>query len=113
SRSRNRRAPAGFSGVPRRVPLAFCQSAPRPGPPDPVWRRCTPEHGGLRPPAADHPLTVTLMKFANTRLAMAWLHTWLGLFFGFVLMVCFFFGALSVFDREIDRWAIPETRFEP
>lgn len=53
------------------------------------------------------------MKFANTRLAMAWLHTWLGLFFGFVLMVCFFFGALSVFDREIDRWAIPETRFEP
>lgn len=25
----------------------------------------------------------------------------------------FFFGALSVFDREIDRWAIPETRFDP
>lgn len=44
---------------------------------------------------------------------MDWLHTWLGLVFGFVLMVCFFFGALSVFDREIDRWAVPETRFEP
>jgi uncharacterized iron-regulated membrane protein len=44
---------------------------------------------------------------------MAWLHTWLGLIFGFVLMTCFFFGALSVFDREIDRWAIPDTRFDP
>lgn len=51
--------------------------------------------------------------FANFRQAMAWLHTWFGLALGFVLMVCFFFGSLSVFDREIDRWAIPETRFEP
>ena len=39
---------------------------------------------------------------------MAWLHTWFGLVLGFVLMVVFFFGSLSVFDREIDRWA-PET----
>lgn len=44
---------------------------------------------------------------------MAWLHTWFGLVLGFVLMVVFFFGALSVYDREIDRWAIPATRFEP
>jgi uncharacterized iron-regulated membrane protein len=51
--------------------------------------------------------------FTNFRQAMTWLHTWMGLVLGFVLMVCFFFGALSVFDREIDRWAIPETRFEP
>ena len=51
--------------------------------------------------------------FQNFRLTMAWLHTWFGLFLGFVLMVVFFFGALSVFDREIDRWAIPATRFEP
>ncbi|HEY7772218.1 MAG TPA: PepSY-associated TM helix domain-containing protein [Marinagarivorans sp.] len=51
--------------------------------------------------------------FNNTRQAMAWVHTWFGLALGFVLMVCFFFGALSVFDREIDRWAIPETRFDP
>ena len=42
---------------------------------------------------------------------MTWVHTWFGLVLGFVLMVCFFFGSLSVFDREIDRWAIPETRF--
>ena len=50
--------------------------------------------------------------FASFRLSMTWLHTWFGLVLGFVLMVCFFFGALSVFDREIDRWAMPDTRFE-
>jgi uncharacterized iron-regulated membrane protein len=44
---------------------------------------------------------------------MTWLHTWFGLVLGFVLIVVFFFGSLSVFDREIDRWAIPQTRFEP
>ena len=44
---------------------------------------------------------------------MTWLHTWFGLALGYVLMVCFFFGALSVFDREIDRWALPQTRFAP
>ncbi|HEX4878602.1 MAG TPA: PepSY domain-containing protein, partial [Limnobacter sp.] len=37
----------------------------------------------------------------NFRLSMSWVHTWFGLVLGFVLMVCFFFGALSVFDREI------------
>ncbi|MCW2413345.1 MULTISPECIES: PepSY-associated TM helix domain-containing protein [unclassified Sphingobium] len=44
------------------------------------------------------------------RLSMAYLHTWLGLVVGFVLMAVFFFGSLSVFDREIDRWSVPETR---
>lgn len=51
--------------------------------------------------------------FQNFRLSMAWLHTWFGLVLGFVLVVVFFFGALSVFDREIDRWALPQSRFEP
>ena len=51
--------------------------------------------------------------FSNFRLSMAWLHTWFGLVLGFVLMIAFFFGALSVFDREIDRWAVPASRFEP
>ncbi|MFN6996545.1 MAG: PepSY-associated TM helix domain-containing protein [Aquincola tertiaricarbonis] len=51
--------------------------------------------------------------FASFRLSMAWLHTWFGLVLGFVLMAVFFFGSLSVYDREIDRWAIPSTRFEP
>lgn len=53
------------------------------------------------------------MMSTHFRHAMTWLHTWLGLVLGFVLMAAFFFGALSVFDREIDRWAIPETRFDP
>lgn len=51
--------------------------------------------------------------FKNFRLSMTWVHTWFGLVLGFVLMACFFFGSLSVYDREIDRWAIPSTRFEP
>ena len=51
--------------------------------------------------------------FSTFRQSMAWLHTWLGLVLGFVLMAVFFFGSLSVYDREIDRWAIPSTRFEP
>lgn len=50
--------------------------------------------------------------FSSFRLSMAWLHTWFGLVLGYVLMVAFFFGTLSVFDREIDRWAIPDTRFD-
>jgi uncharacterized iron-regulated membrane protein len=51
--------------------------------------------------------------FLHFRQSMVWLHTWFGLVIGFVLIVVFFFGSLSVFDREIDRWAIPQTRFEP
>lgn len=51
--------------------------------------------------------------FNSLRMSMGWVHTWMGLVLGFVLMICFFFGALSVFDREIDRWSIPDTRFEP
>ena len=47
--------------------------------------------------------------YSSFRLSMAWLHTWFGLVLGYVLMIAFFFGALSVFDREIDRWAIPQT----
>ncbi|MBT9551572.1 MAG: PepSY domain-containing protein [Hydrogenophaga sp.] len=51
--------------------------------------------------------------FHNFRQSMTWLHTWFGLVIGFVLIVVFFFGSLSVFDREFDRWAIPQTRFDP
>ncbi len=51
--------------------------------------------------------------FQTFRQTMTWLHTWFGLVLGFVLVVVFFFGALSVFDREIDRWAMPATRYAP
>jgi len=50
---------------------------------------------------------------SNFRQSMRGVHTWFGLVLGYVLMACFFFGSLSVFDREFDRWAVPETRFEP
>lgn len=49
----------------------------------------------------------------SIRQSLTWVHTWFGLILGFVLMSVFLFGSLSVFDREIDRWAIPESRFEP
>jgi uncharacterized iron-regulated membrane protein len=51
--------------------------------------------------------------FQSFRHAATWVHTWFGLVLGFVLVVVFFFGSLSVFDREIDRWAIPASRFAP
>src|SRR5262245_20646735 len=51
--------------------------------------------------------------FQSFRLAATWVHTWFGLVLGFVLVAVFFFGSLSVFDREIDRWAIPASRFAP
>ncbi|MCB1755925.1 MAG: PepSY domain-containing protein, partial [Gammaproteobacteria bacterium] len=51
--------------------------------------------------------------FSTFKQSMTWVHTWFGLVLGYVLMIAFFFGSLSVFDREIDRWSIPETRFDP
>jgi len=41
---------------------------------------------------------------------MAWLHTWAGVVLGALLFAIFWMGALSVFDKEIDRWMMPETR---
>ncbi|MEM9665511.1 MAG: PepSY-associated TM helix domain-containing protein [Bacteroidota bacterium] len=42
---------------------------------------------------------------------MAWLHTWAGVVIGSLLFIIFWMGSLSVFDREIDRWMMPDTRF--
>ncbi|MFT3967544.1 MAG: PepSY-associated TM helix domain-containing protein [Sphingobium sp.] len=44
------------------------------------------------------------------RLALNWFHTWFGLFVGALLFVIFWTGTLAVFDREIDRWMMPDTR---
>ena len=49
----------------------------------------------------------------NFRASMNWLHTWAGVVLATVLFTIFWMGTLSVFDREIDRWAIAETRFDP
>ncbi|MFA5493481.1 MAG: PepSY-associated TM helix domain-containing protein [Porticoccaceae bacterium] len=42
---------------------------------------------------------------------MQWLHTWAGLVLGTLLFAIFWMGTLSVFDQELDRWMMPETRF--
>ncbi len=42
------------------------------------------------------------------RQSMAWLHTWLGLLFGWVLYFMFITGTAGYLDTEIDRWMRPE-----
>lgn len=42
------------------------------------------------------------------RPAMAWLHTWLGALFGWLLYFMFVTGTLGYLDTEIDRWMRPE-----
>jgi uncharacterized iron-regulated membrane protein len=44
------------------------------------------------------------------RQSMDWLHTWAGVVFSVLLFLVFFMGTLSVFDAEIDRWMMPQTR---
>lgn len=44
------------------------------------------------------------------RQAMAWLHTWTGLIFGWLLFAIFLTGTLSYFKDEINHWAQPEVR---
>jgi len=44
------------------------------------------------------------------RKRMAWLHTWAGVVLGALLSAIFWMGTLTVFDREIDRWMMPDTR---
>ncbi|MBC7858038.1 MAG: PepSY domain-containing protein [Burkholderiaceae bacterium] len=46
----------------------------------------------------------------NLRQAMDYLHTWTGVLLATLLFLVFFMGTLSVFDREIDRWMMPDTR---
>ncbi|WP_288502722.1 PepSY-associated TM helix domain-containing protein, partial [uncultured Pseudomonas sp.] len=42
------------------------------------------------------------------RQAMAWLHTWTGLLFGWLLFAIFLTGTLSYFKEEITHWMQPE-----
>ncbi|RZA21149.1 MAG: PepSY domain-containing protein, partial [Proteobacteria bacterium] len=46
----------------------------------------------------------------DLRSALNWFHTWFGLFLGGLMFVIFWTGTLAVFDREIDRWMMPDTR---
>ncbi len=43
------------------------------------------------------------------RQAMAWLHTWAGLIFGWLLFAIFLTGTLSYFKGEITHWMQPEV----
>jgi len=40
--------------------------------------------------------------------SMAWLHTWAGLIFGWLLFAIFVTGTLAVFDKELSHWMQPE-----
>lgn len=46
----------------------------------------------------------------NFRQSMAWLHTWAGLIFGWLLFAVFVTGTLSCFRTEISLWMRPELR---
>lgn len=48
--------------------------------------------------------------FANLREAMLWLHSVLGLACTWVLFVAFFMGSLALYNSELDRWMLPQTR---
>lgn len=48
--------------------------------------------------------------FANLRDAMLWLHSVLGLACTWVLFVAFFMGSLALYNSELDRWMLPQTR---
>lgn len=48
--------------------------------------------------------------FASLRQAMLWLHSVLGLCCAGVLFVAFFMGCLALYDSELDRWMLPQTR---
>lgn len=47
------------------------------------------------------------------RQAMAWLHTWTGLIFGWLLFAIFLTGTMSYFKEEINHWAQPEVPVRP
>ena len=48
------------------------------------------------------------MKTRTITQSLAWLHTWGGLIFGWLLFAIFLTGTLAVFDKEIDSWMRPE-----
>jgi hypothetical protein len=41
------------------------------------------------------------------------LHTWTGLICGIALFICFFAGALTMFEEQLDRWATPPQQKLP
>ncbi|WP_036187999.1 PepSY-associated TM helix domain-containing protein [Marinimicrobium agarilyticum] len=52
--------------------------------------------------------TVDDLPKGGFRQCMAWVHTWAGLSFGWLLFFMFVTGTAGYFDTEIDRWMQPE-----
>lgn len=46
--------------------------------------------------------------FKSIRQSMAWLHSWLGLFFGWFIFIIFLTGSLSYYKYEINLWSEPQ-----
>ncbi|MCB5184065.1 PepSY domain-containing protein [Methylobacillus gramineus] len=46
-------------------------------------------------------------------LSMAWLHTWLGLYLGWLLFAVFLTGTMAVFEHSITHWMQPEALVKP
>ena len=46
------------------------------------------------------------------RQAQAWLHTWCGLWFSWLLFAIFLTGTLAVFEEPISHWMTPEHHAE-
>ena len=44
---------------------------------------------------------------------IAFLHSWAGLLFGWVLFAIFFAGSMAIYGREITHWATPELHSQP
>lgn len=54
-------------------------------------------------------MTRSAERGGSFRPSMAWLHTWGGLWAGWLLFAIFFTGTLGVFDDAITRWMKPEA----
>lgn len=48
--------------------------------------------------------------FASVRQALLWMHRFIGIGFSGLLLIAFFMGSLSVYDRELDSWMVPQIR---
>ncbi|WP_286370364.1 PepSY-associated TM helix domain-containing protein [Variovorax saccharolyticus] len=60
----------------------------------------------------NNPMTTGRMAEGTFRQAMAWLHTWCGLWISWLLFAVFLTGTLAVFDEPITHWMSPEHRAE-
>ena len=46
--------------------------------------------------------------FKSVRQSMAWLHTWVGLLFGWLLLAIFITGSVSYYRHELNTWMQPQ-----